>query len=192
MPEEGQYNSWFLIPSSSLHKKVNIFDILILAFLVIGASIGLFRGFFKEFVGTVGLLIAAIVSNLVSPYVRPWLGDLITDDLVASVVVWIVLFLLLLFVMNRVAWLLGKVFSSLNIGWINRIAGGIFGIIKYALIAALVISAFEFAAAHMESAKFATAMKESHIIPVLHNIVEVVMPWFSDHILSPALKMFKG
>lgn len=170
---------------------MNIFDILILAFLAIGASVGLYRGFFKEFVGTVGLLIAAIVANIASPYAKPWLGDLITDELVSSVIVWIVIFLLLLFVMNRVAWLLGKVFTSLNIGWVNRMAGALFAIIKYALIAALVISALEFAAAHVENLKFVEPMGQSRIIPVLHQIVDVVMPWFSENILSPALEMFK-
>ena len=94
---------------------MNIFDILILAFLVIGISVGLYRGFFKELVGTVGLLLSAIVANLVSPYAKPWLGDMITDELVASVVVWIVTFLLVLFVMNRLAWLLGKLFMQITI-----------------------------------------------------------------------------
>ena len=171
---------------------MNVFDIIILAFLVIGASVGLYRGFFKEFVGTVGLFIAAIVANVVSPYARPWLGSLVTDELVASVIVWIVLFLLLLFVMNRVAWLLGKVFSSLSIGWVNRIAGGLFGIVKYALNAALVVSALELAAAHVDGLKFAEPMRESSIIPVLHKLVNVVMPWFSTTILNPALEMFKA
>lgn len=170
---------------------MNIFDILILAFLVIGVSVGLYRGFFKELVGTVGLLLSAIVANLVSPYAKPWLGDMITDELVASVVVWIVTFLLVLFVMNRLAWLLGKLFSSLSIGWVNRLAGGFFGLVKYALIAALVISALEFAAAHVEGLKFAEPLRESCIVPMLHHIVEVIMPWASEHILGPAMEMFK-
>ena len=42
---------------------MNIFDILILAFLVIGISVGLYRGFFKELVGTVGLLLSASTSH---------------------------------------------------------------------------------------------------------------------------------
>ena len=170
---------------------MNIFDLLILGFMAIGISVGLYRGFFKEFVGTVGLLVAAIVANLVSPYARPWLGDVITDELVASVVLWVATFLLMMFVMNRVAWLLGKVFSSLSMGWVNRLAGGLFGMLKYALIAALVISALEFAAAHVEGLKFAEPMRQSHIIPVLHHVVEVIMPWVSEHILNPALEILK-
>ncbi|MCR5394314.1 MAG: CvpA family protein [Bacteroidales bacterium] len=170
---------------------MNTFDLIIIAFLVIGASVGLYRGFFKELVGTVGLLVAAIVANLVSPYAKPWLGDIITDELVAAVLLWVVTFLLTLFVMNRVAWLLGKVFTSLSIGWVNRISGALFGMIKYALIAALFVSALEFAAAHVDGLKFVESMQQSRLIPFLHRIVEVVMPWASEHILSPALDMFK-
>ena len=170
---------------------MNIFDLLILTFLAIGGSVGLYRGFFKELVGTVGLLFAAIVANIVSPYAKPWLGDVVTDELVASVILWVVIFLLMLFVMNRVAWLLSRLFSSLSIGWVNRLAGGLFGVIKYALIAALVVSALEFAAAHVEGLKFVEPMQQSRIIPVLHYLVEVIMPWASEHILSPALEVFK-
>lgn len=158
---------------------MNIFDILILGFLAIGASVGLYHGFFKEFVGTVGLLIAVIVANIATPYAKSWAEWAITDDLAATVVVWIIIFVLLLLAMNGVAWLLGKIFSSLSIGWVNRIMGGLFGIIKYALIAALIIAALDFAAAHMETLSFADSMKQSHLIPVLHEIVDIVMPWIS-------------
>lgn len=171
---------------------MNIFDILIIAFLVIGISVGLYRGFFKEFVGTVGLFVAAIIANIVSPYAGDWLGDsIMSDQKIQSIILWVVVFLLLLFVMNRVAWLLGKVFSSLNLGWANRLAGGFFSFIKFALIAALVISIFEFVAAHVDGLKYVEAMQGSRIIPLLHKMVEVVMPWFSEHILGPSLQLLK-
>lgn len=171
---------------------MNTFDLIILAFLAIGTAIGLYRGFFKELVGTVGLFLAAIVANIVSPYAKSWLGDWITDQLVASVILWVVTFLLMLFIMNRVAWLLDKIFKSLNIGWVNRLFGGLFAFVKFALIAALVVSALEFAAGHVDGLKFTESMHQSHIIPILHRLVHVVMPWFADNVISPALDMIKG
>ncbi|MBO6012550.1 MAG: CvpA family protein [Bacteroidales bacterium] len=167
---------------------MNIYDILILAFLAIGICIGLYRGFFKELVDTVGLFVAALVANWLCPYAKPYLITTITDDLVCSVVVWVVIFLLLLFVMNRLAWLLGKLMKSLCIGWLNRIGGGLFAFIKYSLIAALVVAVLEFSAAHVEGLKFVEPMKESQLIPYLHRLVGVVMPWVTDHIL-PALHL---
>ncbi len=162
---------------------MNIYDILILAFLAIGISVGLYRGFFKELVDTVGLFIAALLANWLCPYAKPYLISTITDELVCSVIVWVVIFLLLLFVMNRLAWLLGKLMKSLSIGWVNRMGGGLFAFIKYSLIAALVISVLEFSAAHVEGLKFTEPMRDSQIIPYLHRLVGVVMPWVTEHIL---------
>jgi len=170
---------------------MNTLDWIIIAFLILGTSIGLYRGFFKELVGTVGLFLAAIVANLISPYGKSWLGGMIDDQLIASILLWVVTFLLMLFVMNRVAWLLGKVFKSLNIGWVNRAFGGLFSFVKFTLIAALVVSALEFAAAHVDGLAFADSLQQSRIVPLLHRMVHVVMPWFSDHVISPALEMLK-
>ncbi|MBR0037676.1 MAG: CvpA family protein [Bacteroidales bacterium] len=167
---------------------MNIYDILILAFLAIGICVGLYRGFFKELVDTVGLFVAALVANWLCPYAKPYLMTSISDEFVCSVLVWVVIFLLMLFVMNRVAWLLGKVMKSLSIGWLNRLGGGLFAFIKYSLIAALVISVLEFAAAHVAGLKFTEPMKGSQLIPYLHSLVKAVMPWVTDHIL-PALHL---
>ena len=54
----------------------NDLDIVILVFVGIGACIGLFRGFFKEVVGTIGLVLAAIAANYLSPYALPHLGQI--------------------------------------------------------------------------------------------------------------------
>jgi len=170
---------------------VNIFDIIILSFLVIGAAFGLYRGFFKEFVGTIGLLIAAIVANIGSPYAKPWLQDLIHDPLLLSVIVWIAIFLVLMLVMSGIAKLLSELFSTLNIGWVNRLAGALFGIIKCTMIAALLLSLYELLAANFEIFRF-DEIKSSKIVPYLHKILDVVMPWFTANILHPVLSMFNG
>lgn len=167
------------------------FDIIILAFVGIGACIGLFRGFFKEVVGTIGILLAAIVANIVSPYTKPYVGDWVGDETVSAIIVWVVVFLLMMFVMNRLASLLGHVMTSLSMGWINRMAGALFGAVKFILIAALAISVLEVACAHVEGLKIAGYMEGSHLIPIIHRLVEIVTPWASEHIVSPALEMLK-
>ncbi len=169
---------------------MNIFDILILSFLAIGAAFGLYHGLFKELVGTIGLLIAAIAANIGSPLAKPWLKDWIHDPLVLSVILWVTIFIVMMLIMNGIAVLLGKLFTTLSIGWTNRLAGGLFGIIKYVMLAALLLSLYELIAAHCEILRF-EAIKESQIVPYLHKILDLVMPWFTDNILHPALALFK-
>lgn len=169
---------------------MNIFDIIILVFLILGAAFGLYHGFFKEFVGTIGLLIAAIAANIGSPYAKPWLESLIHDPLVLSVVVWVSIFIVMMLVMNGIAVLLGKLFETMSIGWMNRLAGALFGIIKYTMVAALLLCLYELIAANFELLRF-EEIKSSQMVPWLHKIVDIVMPWFTDNILHPALALFK-
>lgn len=169
----------------------NDLDIVILVFVGIGACIGLFRGFFKEVVGTIGLVLAAIAANYLSPYALPHLGQMMDNATLAAIIVWVVIFVLSLFLMHRIAYLLGRLMKSIDLNWLNRLAGGAFGAIKFCLIAALAISVIEVACANVEGLKVQAYLKGSQLVPEIHRLVDIVMPWASEHILSPALEMLK-
>lgn len=170
---------------------MNDLDILIAVFVAIGACIGLFRGFFKEVVGTVGLVLAAIAANYISPYALPHLGQMMDNATLAAIIVWVVVFVVCMFLMHKIAYLLGRVMKSIDLNWLNRLAGGAFGAIKFCLIAALLISVIEIACANVEGLKIQPYLKGSQLVPEIHKIVGIVMPWVSEHILSPALEMLK-
>lgn len=169
----------------------NDLDIVILVFVGIGACIGLFRGFFKEVVGTIGLVLAAIAANYLSPYALPHLGQMMDNATLAAIIVWVVIFVLCMFLMHRIAYLLGRLMKSIDLNWLNRLAGGAFGAIKFCLIAALAISVIEVACANVEGLKVQAYLKGSQLVPEIHRLVDIVMPWASEHILGPALEMLK-
>lgn len=171
---------------------MNDLDIIILVFVGVGACIGLFRGFFKEVAGTVGVLLAAIAANYVSPYALPHLGQMMDNATLAAIIVWAVIFVVSMFLMNRVAYLLGRVMRSISLGWLNTLAGGAFGAVKFCLMAALAISVIEIACANVEGLKIQPYLQGSRLVPEIHRLVEVLMPWISHNILSPALEMLKA
>ena len=170
---------------------MNDLDYLILIILAIGVCIGLYRGFLKEAVGTLGLVLAAMAANFVSPYARPRLNEWVESETIAAVVVWLVTFLLAMFLLNKAAYLLGRVLRSVQLSWVNRLAGGLFGGIKYTLIIALSLMIVEFVCAHVDGLKVQTYLSGSRLVPVVHQVVDIVMPWASEHILDPALEMLK-
>lgn len=169
----------------------NDFDKVILIFIGVGACIGLFRGFFKEIAGTIGLLLAAIAGNYLSPYATPHLGDWVDNATLSAIIVWIVIFAVTMFLMHRIAYLLQRMMKAIELGWLNRLAGGLFGAIKYCLIAALAISVIEVACAHVEGLKIQPYLNGSSLVPIIHQLVDMVMPWASEHILTPALEMLR-
>lgn len=172
-------------------NALNDLDIMLLVFVGIGTCIGLFRGFWKEVAGTIGALLAAIAANYISPYALPHLGQMMDNATLAAVIVWVVIFVICMFLMNRVAYLLQRVMKSLSLGWLNRLAGGLFGAIKFCLIAALAISVIEIACSNVEGLKIQPYLQGSRLVPLIHQLVDVLMPWFSKNILSPALEMLK-
>ena len=170
---------------------MNDLDHILLFIIGIGACIGLYRGFFREAISTLGLVLAVIAANYVSPYARPHLGEWVESETVSAVVIWVVVFLLSMFVLNKAAYLLGRLMKSVRLGWVNRLAGGVFGALKYVLILALAISVIEVVCAHVEGLRIQPMLQESQLVPYIHQLVDVVSPWISEHILGPALQMLK-
>lgn len=169
---------------------MNTLDIILIGFVLLGSVIGLFRGFFKEAVSTVGLLLAAIVANIVSPYASPWAGKWIDDETVASIVVWAIVFLLTMFVLDRIALLFSKLLNAICLGWINTLLGGLLGMLKYCVIAALLLSLIEFVGTKIDIWTLKDYMKDSQCVPYLHDLLGFISPWAKEHLVEPVLKVF--
>lgn len=170
---------------------MNTFDQIIIAIIIVGAIVGLFRGLFKEIVGTIGLLIAAIVANLVSPYTIPYFGNWISNETLAAIIVWVLVFVVTMFVMSQIAELLSKIMSAASLGWINRLAGAVFAAIKYCLLSALVVSVLEIVCARIDLFNINEYIEDSQVVPKLHDMVDIIMPWCYEHILAPAIELLK-
>lgn len=168
-----------------------LFDKILLAVIALGAVMGLFRGFLREAVSTFGLLLAAIIANLAIPYGLGYVGHWFSSQHTASIVLWVFFFVLVMLLLTGLAKMLGEVLSSASLGWTNRLAGGAFGAIKVALLSALLISAAQVFSSMVPALSIQEYVAKSQIVPVLHQVVGLVMPWVTEHILNPALEMLR-
>ena len=123
--------------------RMTTLDIILLIPLAYGLIRGFFRGFFKEVASLVGIFFGIFVAK--------WLGLGFAGFLqaqfdwspqVAQPVAYMVLFLLVAIALNVVAWLLAKVLSAASLGWVNKLAGGLFGFLKFALVLSLLLNCF--------------------------------------------------
>lgn len=171
--------------------QLSDFDKILLVVIAVGAIVGLWRGFLREVVGTFGLLLAAIIANLATPYGLPHAAAWFSNEHVVGLLVWVVLFVVAMVVLGWIAHLIGKVLKAAMLSWTNRLAGAIFGAIKYALFLAVAITAVQSVSTLLPALSIQTYVEESQIVPLLHNIVSVVMPWVSENVLNPALEMLK-
>lgn len=168
-----------------------IVDKVILILLGIGAISGLFRGLFKEVVGTIGLVVAAIAANQAAPYLQPYASSVITNENICNFFVWLLTFILVMLLLTWLAGLLEKLTDTIQLSWLNRLAGAAFGTIKCGLILSLLFSLLEALLAHLPLFDLSTYVGPSVIVPYLHQLFDVVAPWASQHILAPALELLK-
>ena len=120
-------------------------DIIISVLLVIGLISGLRDGLVKQVAGLAGLIGGLLLGRAFYMPVGQWLG---TTFGISAEAAHITAFILILIVVpllfSLVGWLVSKILSAICLGWINRILGGLVGVLKFALFAGIVITGIEF------------------------------------------------
>ena len=158
---------------------MGIFDIIILAVMVIGLCFGLYHGFVKELVGTVGFILAALLAKLSIPYALPYVTEaVIKDERLAKVVIWVAVFLILMLVLSWLAALISKMLDAMNIGWMNRLAGGLLGCLKYIIVVYLLIWLVEGITTHFDPFGMSALLSESKLAPMLQNVFNLCCSLF--------------
>ena len=110
-------------------------DILILLPLLVGLVIGIKRGLIIELTNLISIIAGVVCARLLSAPVAAWIAQQFTwPEAVCSVVAYVLLFVGITIVINIIARLLSKLFKAVNLGWVNRLFGALFGIIKWGLI----------------------------------------------------------
>lgn len=157
---------------------MTVVDIIILGFVAIGILVGLCRGFFKELVGTVGLLIAILVANWVAPMGRSYALAMVSDETAALALTWILVFIAVMLAMKGIAYLMTKAMSAAELGWLNRLAGGLFSGAKFFIIVALLVCLFNILSDKFEGFVLKPYLEQSELVPHILRISETIWKMF--------------
>lgn len=110
-------------------------DILILLPLLIGLVRGLMKGLIVEVSSIVAILLGFFGAKYWSAAFASWLMQQFDWSETACIVVaYALLFAGIALGLNIVARLLSKLFQKIQLGWLNRILGGIFGTAKWGIV----------------------------------------------------------
>lgn len=121
-----------------------ILDIILLVCFVPAIVAGLSKGFVKQLVDLASILIGAWAAFHFSKMVSEWLQTQLTmDPKLLYVLSFAIIVVVTVLILNLVGQLICKVVNIASLGWLNRLAGLLFGILKVALILGLVIMVFE-------------------------------------------------
>ncbi len=123
---------------------MNTFDIIIASVLVFGLVRGLFKGFFVEVASLVAIFLGIYGTIHFSFFVSDYLKDTVSwDDSVVQLVSFCITFMFILLAVSLLGKLLTKIIDFAELGLLNRIAGGIFGALKFGLILSAIFIFFD-------------------------------------------------
>ena len=110
-------------------------DIIILLPLLIGLVRGLMKGLVIEIASIVAIVLGYIGSRLWGAMFAAWLIKQFSwPETVCMVVAYALLFIGISLLLHILARAISKLFQKVSLGWLNRLFGGIFGTLKWAII----------------------------------------------------------
>ncbi|MBP5322720.1 MAG: CvpA family protein [Bacteroidaceae bacterium] len=154
---------------------MNLLDIILGIILAIGVVAGIKDGLIRQVAGLLGLVAGIFLGKMwylrVAEKLDPLLG---TSEKTTQIIAFILILILVPAILSFLAWLVSKWLSSVGLGGFNRFLGAIFGALKYALFAGILITAVE----SFDTEGHLVTMKnrqESVLYGPIHSISDVVL-----------------
>ena len=121
--------------------KVNYLDIIILLPIIYGLVRGLMRGFVVECAAITGMIAGLIAARIwAPPFAAKILQVLEMPEGLAQSLSYVLLFVGVTLFCKAIARLINRLLKAISLSWLNRLAGGLFGGLKWALIISVVLN----------------------------------------------------
>jgi membrane protein required for colicin V production len=117
-------------------------DIILLIPLLWGIYWGVYKGIISQLTSFAGIIIAAYVSIKYYSYIATFINAHVDEDTsqhYVAIGTFVVVFIAVLLIIFLISKQIEKLTKVLNIGFLNHIAGGIFGLVKWAVIVSIVL-----------------------------------------------------
>jgi len=122
---------------------MNVFDIIVLTCLSYGLIRGLIKGFVVEIAGVVALIIGVLGAFKFASSFAIFIDSYIDlDPKIIQGVSFLLLFIAIVYGISLLAKMLTKTLQIIALGFLNRFAGGVFGLIKWTVILCAMVLAF--------------------------------------------------
>lgn len=119
--------------------SINYLDIFILICFIPAVIGGLMNGLVKQIASLAALVLGIWAgwhfSELLSQGIRIWFK---TDNNLINIISFAIIFIAVLLLVNLIGNALSKIVKVVLLGWLDRILGVIFGILKYCLILSVI------------------------------------------------------
>jgi len=155
---------------------MNTVDIILGIFLLYGLVRGFFRGFLTELASLVGLVAGIYGAIHFSYYAGEFLSQHVDWDIeIINLASLAITFLIIIFVVSLVGKMLTKVADFAALGIVNKLLGAIFGLMKSAFVASVIIMFFMTSNKTLEFVETET-LEESVLYEPVAVIAPIILP----------------
>ena len=159
---------------------MNILDIILLLCFVPAIFQGIRKGFIAQAVSIISIILGIWASAHFADVVSGWIAQCITaSEQVLRLVAFALILVLVFLVLAALGKMLEGVIKLVMLGWLNKLLGVVFALLKTGLIVGLVIMAFS---SLNENFKFVqeSVLNESVLYPPLKKLAFEVFPYLKD------------
>lgn len=159
---------------------MSILDIILLICFIPALVQGVRKGFIAQAISIASIIIGIWASSRFAEVVSEWLGKYITvSDQVMKVVAFALIFIAVFLVLAAVGKLLEGMFKMVTLGWLNRLAGLVFALLKTGLILGILIMVFTSLNDTFDLVSEAT-LNESVLYPPFKEAAFKIFPYIKD------------
>jgi len=159
---------------------MNILDIIILICLIPAVVQGIRKGFISQAISIVSLVVGVWASARFANIVGDWISRYITaSEQILKVVAFAIILVAVFVVLGLLGRLLEGVIKLIMLGWLNKLLGVVFSLIKSFLILGIVVLAFNSLNATFGFVK-PEVLADSVLYPVVKDLADAVFPYLKS------------
>jgi membrane protein required for colicin V production len=116
---------------------MNGLDFVVIGILLFSLLLGVWRGLIYEVMALLGWPLAFVLSKLFAGNLAPLLP--LQQETWRNAAAYVLVFIVVLIVWNVIARLLSKFLKVMGSGWLDRVMGGLFGLMRGALVVLVLV-----------------------------------------------------
>ncbi|PID37823.1 MAG: colicin V production protein [Pseudomonadales bacterium] len=157
---------------------MNGLDIVILIFVVLGMWKGFSVGLIQSVVSIIGWLLALILGSKLSDSVAPYFVDIVKSDVLQLALGFLTIVLVVITILHVVAYILRSILSTLKLGLLDKMAGGVLGAGRNVLVVLVVLSVS--APLFAKMAVYQSSLLTQELLPYAPVAREIVEETFGE------------
>lgn len=115
------------------------FDFAVIGIMLFSIGLGLWRGLAHEAMSIIGLIIGYQLARMYAESLAALLPAASGPEYVRVIIAFVAIFVAVVFAFDAVAWMISKLMGTTGLGWLNRILGGGFGVIRGGLLLLILV-----------------------------------------------------